>query len=251
MSDSNRNVNAVPPHPTLRSYYDSSAERQKFVNDLFDRTSEHYDWADRVLSLGSGDRYRGDVLRKAGLAPGMRVLDVATGTGAVAAVARQIVTESGLVVGVDPSAGMLSVARQKTDARFVQAIGEAIALKSDSFDLLTMGFALRHVADLRAAFQEYRRVLKPGGQIAIMELSVPSSRLGAGLLRNYMGKIVPLIVRFGTRSRDTERLMRYYWETTATCTPPATIIEVLREVGFRDVRNDAQFGILSVYRAVK
>ena len=251
MSDSNRNVKSVPPHPTLRSYYDSNAERQKFVNDLFDRTSQHYDWADRVLSLGSGDRYRGDVLRNAGLKPGMHVLDIATGTGAVAAVARQIVTDTGRVVGVDPSAGMLSVAKQKVDARFVQAIGEAIALKSDTFDLLTMGFALRHVADLRAAFQEYRRVLKPGGQIAIMELSVPSSKFGAGLLRHYMGKIVPFIVRVGTRSRDTERLMRYYWETTATCTPPSTIIEVLREVGFNDVRNDKQFGILSVYRAVK
>ena len=177
-------MKAIPPHPTLHSYYDTSADRQKFVNDLFDRTSHHYDWADRVLSLGSGDFYRGEVLRKAGLKAGMRVLDVATGTGAVAAVARRIVTKSGRVVGVDPSAGMLSVARRKVDAGFVQAIGEAIALKNDSFDLLTMGFALRHVADLRAAFHEYRRVLKPGGQIAIMELSVPRSRVGAGLLRH-------------------------------------------------------------------
>ncbi len=247
MSDSN----AIPPHPTLRSYYESNADRQRFVNDLFDRTSQHYDWADRVLSLGSGDRYRGDVLRRAGLKAGMRVIDIATGTGAVAAVARQIVTETGLVIGLDPSAGMLSVARTKVDASFVQAIGEAIALKSESFDLLTMGFALRHVADLRAAFLEYYRVLKPGGQVAIMELSVPSSKFGAGLLRHYMGKIVPFIVRLGTRSRDTERLMRYYWETTETCTPPSTIMDVLRSAGFREVRNDAQWGILSVYRAVK
>jgi demethylmenaquinone methyltransferase/2-methoxy-6-polyprenyl-1,4-benzoquinol methylase len=238
-------------HPTLRSYYATDAERQPFVSGLFDRASSHYDWLDRVLSLGSGPWYRAEVLRRAGLRPGMSVLDVATGTGPVAATARRMVGAGGVVVGVDPSRGMLNVAKEKVDARFVQALGEALAVRSDAFDLLTMGYALRHVGDLREAFREYHRVLKPGGQVVIMELCVPRSRLGAGLLRGYMSKVVPFVVRLGTRNSDAERLMRYYWDTTASCASPEVIMETLRATGFRDVRRKVQWGMLTEYVAMK
>ena len=241
----------IPPHPTLRSFYDSDAERQQYINELFDRGSVDYDLVNNVLSLGSGYRYRGEVLRRAGLREGMRVLDVATGTGPVAVAAKAIVGPSGVVIGVDPSAGMLQVARAKVDASFVQALGESLAFRSEYFDVLTMGYALRHVSDLGAAFRDYRRVLKPGGQVVIMEISVPRSRLGAGLLRRYMGSIAPFIARVTTRSRDTERMMRYYWKTTESCVPPETILDALREAGFRDVRRDLQYGILAEYIGTK
>ncbi|HUP45818.1 MAG TPA: class I SAM-dependent methyltransferase [Thermoanaerobaculia bacterium] len=247
MTDTEREP--LAPHPTLPSYYDEDRERQRFVNDLFDRGSRHYDWVNRVMSLGSGYWYRGEVLRRAGLGPGMRVLDVATGTGAVAAVASEIVTASGMVVGVDPSGGMLRQARQNVKAHFVQAVGETLAIRGDTFDMLTMGYALRHVSDLRAAFREYRRVLKPGGRLVIMEISVPRSRMGAALLRTYMGRLVPLVSRFGTRSRDTEEMMRYYWDTTASCVAPAVILDALVDAGFADVRREVRYGFLSEYRA--
>lgn len=241
----------VAIHPTLRTYYSTDADRQSFVSGLFDRASIHYDWIDRALSLGSGPWYRAEVLRRAGVRKGMSVLDVATGTGPLAATARAMVGNTGLVVGVDPSRGMLNVAREKVDARFVQALGEALAIRSDAFDLLTMGYALRHVGDLQAAFHEYHRVLKSGGQVVIMELSIPRSRLGAFVLRGYMSRIIPFVVRFGTRSRDAERLMRYYWDTTESCAPPETILEVLRAAGFRDVRRNVQFGLFTEYLASK
>src|SRR5688572_18999350 len=103
----------IPPHPTLHAFYGSDRERQDYINDLFDRSSRDYDWVNNVLSLGSGYWYRGEVLRRAGLREGMRVVDVATGTGPVALVAKEIVGASGVVVGVDPSAGMLRVAHGK------------------------------------------------------------------------------------------------------------------------------------------
>jgi demethylmenaquinone methyltransferase/2-methoxy-6-polyprenyl-1,4-benzoquinol methylase len=203
------------------------------------------------MSLGSGYWYRGEVLRRAGLKEGMKVLDVATGTGPVAAVASGMVGPGGTVVGVDPSGGMLREARRNTGAHFVQAVGEALAIRSDTFDVLTMGYALRHVPDLGAAFREYHRVLKPGGQVVIMEISVPRSRVGAALLRLYLGRLVPLLTRVGTKSRDTERMMRYYWDTTETCVPPETIMAALREAGFRDVGRDVRYGVLTEYKGVK
>lgn len=240
----------LSPHPTLRQFYASDAERQQYINDLFDKGSKDYDWVNGILSFGSGYWYRGEVLRRAGLTAGMSVIDVATGTGPVAAAAQAIVGESGLVLGVDPSGGMLRVARAKVHASFVQAVGEALAVRSDAFDMLTMGYALRHVSDLRATFAEYRRVLKPGGQLAIMEISLPRSTVGRALLGAYMGAVAPVIARVG-RNRDTARMMRYYWATTVTCVEPEVILEALRGVGFRDVRRELRYGMLADYRAAK
>ena len=241
----------VAPHPTLRSFYENDAERQRYVNDLFDRGSSDYDWVNSVLSFGSGYWYRGEVLRRAGVREGMSVLDVATGTGPVAAAAKQIVGSTGRVVAADPSAGMLSVARAKVDGKFAQAVGEALPFRSDVFDVLTMGYALRHVSDLRAAFADYRRVLKRGGRVVIMEISMPSSTLGRSLLRVYMGVLAPLVARLGTRHRDTERMMRYYWATTESCVAPDVVLETMRDVGLVGVRRVVRYGIMAEYHGVK
>lgn len=248
---SNSDDRPLPLHPTLGAYYENDSKRQSFVNELFDRGSRHYDWVDHVLSFGSGKWYRGEVLRRAGLTTGMKLLDVATGTGPVAATAREIVGESGRVVGVDPSRGMLNVAQKKVDAHFVQAVGDALAIKSDLFDVVSMGYALRHVSDLSGALREYRRVLKPGGEVVLMELSVPRSRVMARLLRWYMGSFVPWFVRKRTGSSDAERMMRYYWDTTATCIAPERILDAMRDAGFRNVRRELMFGTIAEYRGSK
>ncbi|MBV9494589.1 MAG: class I SAM-dependent methyltransferase [Acidobacteria bacterium] len=239
------------PHPTLADWYGEDAARQGYINRLFDKGSTHYDWVNAVMSFGSGYRYRDEVLHRTKLQPGMRVLDVACGTGPVAVAAKRIVGPSGRVVGVDPSRGMLNVARQKVDANFVEALGEALAVRSESFDLVTMGYALRHVSDLLAAFGEYRRVLKPGGRVVIMEIALPESRLRRRFLGWYMGRAVPLITRWGTGSRDAEQMMRYYWDTTEQCVPPATILAALRDAGFREVRRDVQWSMLCEYHGVR
>lgn len=241
----------IAPHPPLPAFYDDDRDRQRAVNDLFDKGSRDYDRVNGILSLGSGYWYRGEVLRASGLKEGMRVLDVATGTGPVAAVAREIVGKSGLVVGVDPSGGMLHIAKQKADAEFIRAVGEALPIRDQTFDMLTMGYALRHVSDLRAAFREYRRVLRNGGQLVIMEITLPQSPVARALLGLYMGTIAPLVARLSTRRRDTARMMRYYWETTESCVPPPVILGALRSAGFDEVRRDVKWGILSEYRAVR
>src|SRR5262249_27965631 len=157
----------------LEKYYPSADDRQPFVTALFDRTARHYDRIGRLIAFGKGPLYRRQALERAGLRAGMRLLDVATGTGQGARSAASIVQVAGAVVGLDPSRGMLDEARKTGAGPLVQAEAGALPFRSNAFDMLSMGFALRHVADLDGAFQEYRRVLKPGGRVLLLELSRP------------------------------------------------------------------------------
>ncbi len=237
------------PHPTLTQYYPDEPGRRKFVSWLFDETAHHYDWIIRVMSFGSGTWYRGDALKRAGLQEGMRLLDVACGTGPVSEAGSRITGPEGRVVGLDPSAGMLRETRKRLPVPLVQGTAEALPLGSGLFDVLSMGYALRHVADLDATFREYRRVLRPGGRVLILEWTPPRSRLGYLGTKFYLKRVVPNIARFGTGSRDAHLLMRYFWDTIENCVPPDTILAALSRAGFSDVDRKVVFGIFSEYTA--
>jgi demethylmenaquinone methyltransferase / 2-methoxy-6-polyprenyl-1,4-benzoquinol methylase len=243
--------NPLRPHPLLAGYYATEGERRRQVVSWFDESAPDYDWVNQAISFGSGARYRREALLRAGLAAGMCALDVACGTGVVAAQAQKVVGPEGLVVGLDPSAGMLTQAGARGVRRRVLGVAEALPLPDRRFDLLSMGYALRHVADLRTTFREYRRVLKPGGRVLILEITPPASRLRFRLLKLYLGGVVPLLARLGRRGRTTRTLMRYYWDTIESCVPPATILGALEEAGFRDARRHVAMGILSEYTAVR
>ncbi|WP_238940671.1 class I SAM-dependent methyltransferase, partial [Pseudoroseomonas ludipueritiae] len=99
---------AQAPHPDLTGYYRDAQERPGFVRRLFDDTAVHYDRINSVFSLGTGAWYRRHALKRAGLKPGARVLDVACGTGLVTREALRLAGPGGTVLGLDPSAGMLA-----------------------------------------------------------------------------------------------------------------------------------------------
>src|SRR5262245_10806066 len=163
----------TPPHPVLDVYYETAADRQKFVSDLFNGAAPYYEQVGRLFDWGSGNWYRYRAFERAGLRASMRVLDVATGTGLLARVAAKIVGGGGRVVGVDPSSGMLQEARKAPAGPLVFGRAEALPFRGDTFDMLSMGFALRHVPTLEVAFREYCRVLRPGGRIMLLEVSRP------------------------------------------------------------------------------
>ncbi len=238
------------PHPVLTDYYGSDAERAGFVTSLFDSSARHYDRLCRLMSFGSGQWYRRQALLRAGLKSGMRVLDVATGTGLVARSAVQIVGDPRAVIGLDPSVGMLREARQASPSPLVQGQVETLPFAPRRFDLLTFGYALRHVTDLEIAFTECRRVLEPGGRLLVLEISRAPSRATRGVLRLYFLHVLPAIMWLSTRSKPARMLSQYYWETIDACVPPETIIEVLRRSGFVDVRRHVYGGFLSEYVAV-
>jgi demethylmenaquinone methyltransferase/2-methoxy-6-polyprenyl-1,4-benzoquinol methylase len=239
----------LPPHPPLPHYAAAPAGRQRWVNDLFDTGAPHYDRVVSVMSLGTGGVYRRAALRRHGLVPGMRLLDVATGTGPVARAAAGILRGEGLIVGLDPSRGMLNESRRLGDATLVQGIGEALPFADGSFDLLTMGYALRHVPDLEMTFREYRRVLRPGGHVLILEISRPTSSIGRKLAAFYFGRLVPLATRLGTGSAGAGDMMRYYWDTIEQCVPPEAILRAMATAGLEKPERVISGGIFSEFAA--
>src|SRR5947209_17257789 len=153
----------VPPHPALIAYYGGASDKRRFLRRIFDSTARDYDFVERLLSFGTGSWYRRQALSRAGLVAGMRVLDVAVGTGLVA---REEITLTGspkLVIGLDPSAGMMRQAVASLNIAAVMGIGEQIPMAGGQFDFVSMGYALRHLVDLNLAFSEFLRVLRPGG----------------------------------------------------------------------------------------
>jgi demethylmenaquinone methyltransferase/2-methoxy-6-polyprenyl-1,4-benzoquinol methylase len=240
---------AVVPHPPLRDYYAAPEEREHFVRDLFDDTAPWYDWSVAFLSFGSGGRYRRDALTRAGLARGQRVLDIATGTGVVSRAAMTITGSASAIIGLDPSIGMLIAGREKANFPLVEAGSEHLPFRDASFDMITVGFALRHFADLDAVFRDCRRVLRPGGRILIMEITAPSSRAARTFLGAYMGGIVPALATLITRRRNVGRMLAYYWATTRDCVRPEVILDALHGAGFNDVKRHVELGMFSEYSA--
>lgn len=239
------------PHPTLRDYYSADEDRQAFVTALFDGAARHYDRVCGLMSLGSGSWYRRRALERVGLRPGMRVLDVATGTGLVARAAAHILGNPQAVIGVDPSAGMLREAKRTLASPVVQGRIEELPFAPGRFDVLSIGYALRHAADLEVAFRECQRVLKPGGRLLVLEISRARTRGPRALLRFYLTWVLPLLMRLRTRDRHAQVLTRYYWDTIESCVPPETVMDVLRQSGFSDVHRTVLGGVLSEYTAVK
>jgi len=221
----------VAPHAPLDSYYEREANRHSYVIDLFNQSAEHYDTIEKLF-FNIGLWYRGFSLRRAGLSPGMRVLDVATGTGAVARNAAKLVGDDGQVFGIDPSIGMIRQAQKVFHGPITRGIAGHLPFPDDHFDFVTMGIALRHVADLGEAFGEYFRVLRPGGTVWILEAHVPPSGIGHWFTKLMWAKVIPGMTLLSTGSRPAKLLMDYYWDTIDQAATRETVSETMQAVGF-------------------
>ncbi|MDP3071832.1 MAG: class I SAM-dependent methyltransferase [Opitutaceae bacterium] len=239
------------PHPPLPSHFTRAEDKPVFVNQLFDAAAKHYDGVTGWGFLGSGSAYRRWVQHRHGLRPGMHLLDVACGTGLMAVEAARILGTAEHITCLDPSEGMMAEAKKKLPATFVRGYADALPLPDGSFDFLTMGYALRHVADLAVTMREYHRVLRPGGRVLILEVTKPASRVGNFFFRLYFGKIYPGLTRLFTRSPAARDMMRYYWETMDASVPPATVLEAMRAAGFAEVKCHRIMGLFSEYVAVR
>jgi demethylmenaquinone methyltransferase/2-methoxy-6-polyprenyl-1,4-benzoquinol methylase len=235
----------------LTAYYPDEARRRGWLRGIFDRTATDYDAIERAMAFGSGPWYRNRALRRAGLARGMSVLDVGMGTGLVTLEAIRIVGDAALVTGVDPSPGMVAASRLPAGVETRIGSAEALPCADAGYDFLSMGFALRHVSELPRVFDEYFRVLKPGGRLCVLEITRPRHALGVALLKAYMRGVVPLIARLVGKQAESVELMRYYWDTIEACVPPDAVVAAIAQAGFADVRRDVELGIFSAYCAVK
>lgn len=238
------------PHQIIETRYSNEEGKQRYLRQLFNQGAPHYDRIGWIGSLGTGHIYRKRALRRAGLTPGMSVLDVACGTGAVTRAILQVLNGSGSVVGVDPSAGMLAQARANVATEFREGVAEALPFPDDSFDFLTMGYALRHVGDLHKAFAEYRRVLRPGGRVLLLEITRPKGGFSLALTRFYFRDFLGWMMRLTGGDKTSREMMTYYWETIDVCVPPENILSALQESGFSEVNRHVDLGLFSEYRGL-
>ena len=241
----------IRPHPEFAEYYASLDERPHFTRSLFDATAGHYERIDRIFSLGSGGWYRRRALRRSGLRPGMRVLDVAVGTGLVARAALQVTADRAEVVGLDVSQNMLAETRRALRIPLIQANAENLPVADASVDFVSMGYALRHVSDLAATFREFLRVLHPGGIVLLLEIGRPDSRTMHQLSGWYLGRYVPFACRWLMPHTSSAALMRYFWRTIEHCVPTGIILDELAASGFVDVGCDTDLDVFRAYRAHK
>jgi demethylmenaquinone methyltransferase/2-methoxy-6-polyprenyl-1,4-benzoquinol methylase len=234
----------------LKRYYRDAHGKRSFLTDIFDQTAGDYDRVEKTLSFGSGRWYRRQALRRAGLARGMRVLDVAMGTGLVTREIAGIVGPD-QVVGLDPSRGMIGQALASLDVRAVVGMGEVLPFEDGSFDFVSMGYALRHLSDLRVAFTEFHRVLRPGGRVCVLEITRPQPMMLRTAFNLYLNGVLPLLARLGGSGVETRRLWRYYGETIDHCVPPAAILAALGDVGFVSPDRYLSLGLFSEFTAQK
>jgi demethylmenaquinone methyltransferase / 2-methoxy-6-polyprenyl-1,4-benzoquinol methylase len=167
---------------------------------LFAPLGPTYDRYARLLSFGQDPRWRRFLVSRLEAGPDARVLDVATGTGAVAL---ELVRQHGCaVVGIDRSPEMLAVARRRVAAggletriELHEGRAEALPFPDESFDALTVTYLLRYVDDPAATLRELARVVRPGGTLALLEFGVPQSRAPRALWELYVRHVLPLAGR--------------------------------------------------------
>ena len=146
---------------------------------------------------------------------------------------------------------MLANARLPEGMRVIEGRAEALPAADSAFDFVSMGYALRHVADLRTVFGEFFRVLRPGGRACVLEITRPTGVRATRWLRAYLRYLVPYVARWVGRSRDTPEVMRYLWDSIEACVPPQQVIDQLRAAGFKTVTRHVVLGIFSEYVAIK
>ncbi len=193
---------------------------------MFDSIAPRYDLLNRVMTFGMDTGWRRKALRSLSLRPSSTVLDVACGTGDFC---RELERAGHRAIGVDFSIGMLRAAR--TSAPLIQADALRLPLRAGCVDGATCGFALRNVTDVGMLFEELARVVRPGGRIALLEVSQPRSRVLRAGHHFYFHRVVPLI---GGVLSDRDAY-RYLPRSTAYLPPTEELLELLRTAGFTDV----------------
>ncbi len=179
------------------------------------------------------------------------MLDVGVGTGLVARRGDRDRRRPEACNWAGSQHGMMAHAAEALHIPAILGIAENLPVASEQFEFVSMGYALRHLGNVHLAFAEFFRVLRPGGRLCLLEITAPRRPLARLIMRAYMRGVVPMLTRFATGRKQSQRLWQYYWDTIDTCVSPETLLEALEQSGFANSRRYVEFGIFSEYTATK
>jgi demethylmenaquinone methyltransferase/2-methoxy-6-polyprenyl-1,4-benzoquinol methylase len=235
--------------------YDSNAAKTGQVRDMFDSIAPAYDVMNRMMTFGIDTIWRRKAVDMVGAYKPRRVLDVATGTGDLAFLINDRLKPESLL-GIDLSAGMLAVARQKAAERGVAdrvsfAIEDCLSLSlpDNSYDAITVAYGVRNFQNLAQGFAEMYRVLSPGGVLCVIELSTPEHFPMRQLYKFYTYTIIPLVGRIVSRDKQA---YTYLPRSVAAVAQGEEMLDIFREAGFKNCRlRRLTFGACTIYLGEK
>ncbi|WP_309710605.1 bifunctional demethylmenaquinone methyltransferase/2-methoxy-6-polyprenyl-1,4-benzoquinol methylase UbiE [Pseudolysinimonas sp.] len=217
------------------------------VSGMFDQVASGYERTNVVMSLGNDPLWRIATIKAIEPKPGERILDVATGTGVVAA---RLQRSGATVVGLDFSAGMVEEGRRRhPKIEFVEGDAQKLPFGDDEFDVVTISFGLRNVEDPKVALAEMYRVLKPGGRLVICEFSKPQRAALRFGYNAYLRTVAPLIANL---TSSNPAAYRYLVESIEAWPDQGTLTQWIRGVGFTRVAyRDLTAGVVALHRGRK
>ena len=226
--------------------------KKEFVKYIFNEISSTYDFLNHFLSLGIDIIWRKKLIKSLHFLDGDKVLDVATGTGDVAFAIRKKYKTN--IIGLDLSVNMLEIAKGKSkklkinDIDFIEGDAESLPFSDNTFDKVVISYGLRNLGDCEKGVKEFHRVLKPNGELGILEFLQPQSTIIAKAFKFYFNKILPRIAALFSNSKA----YRYLPESVENFMSPNKLKKLLKEVGFQDISSkNISFGITTIVNAKK
>ena len=231
-------------------------DKARRVRGVFDSVADHYDLMNDLMSAGAHRIWKRFTLALANLRPGQRALDVAGGSGDLAAGLARQVGERGLVVLTDINAAMLRRGRDRLidagcvgNVEYLQANAERLPFPDGTFDCITIGFGLRNVTDKSAALASMRRALKPGGQLLVLEFSHPNVPGLKPLYDAYSFRILPLLGKLVARDAQS---YRYLAESIRVHPDQERLLKMMQDAGLEGCRyHNLSGGIVAVHRGYR
>ena len=231
------------------------SEKASRVGEVFHSVASRYDVMNDLMSMGIHRLWKRYTVERAGIRPGMRVLDLAGGTGDLAGAFAPRVGPRGQVVVCDINASMLQAGRDRMldeghvgNLDLVQADAEQLPYPDDHFDRVTIAFGLRNVTRKERALAEMRRVVKPGGRVLVLEFSRPLAPLRPAY-DVYSFRLLPLMGKLVANDADS---YRYLAESIRMHPDQETLANMMRDAGLEQVRYDnLTGGIVALHRATK
>lgn len=235
--------------------YDEASDKKGQVSTMFNRIAPYYDLLNRLLSLGIDTIWRKKAIALLREKQPKMVLDVATGTADLALeTARQLHAEQ--IIGVDISTQMLEIGREKVAKKGLSKViqlregdSENLPFPNNTFDAITVAFGVRNFEDLERGLAEMQRVLKPGGQLVVLEFSKPRVFPFRQIFNFYFKHILPFIGRM--TSKDP-KAYRYLYESVQAFPEGERFLSILTKTGFKSNRCiPLTLGVCSIYSAEK